>query len=269
MILQKKIAIAPLKIGDSTKRMLERFHIQNNFEIYLKSIGHPDKNSLGIKPNYQHHLMSQVMNYIDGLFTLPQLYCIFNASLRFFNSWGYGYTSLDEFKPFLISFINEEDEYENDLDDIVIFKKNVLELNSIIFTVLNDLLYEAGLWDADYCEGYKYPEISDDEKECSIDFQELIRTYNALEKIGTVCEKVYHIDDRVAALTKEGYEIKPCWVGSGGVKSTFYMYKKKEIRIQIAASKFKGNGNSKSKSALCAIIPYPKFLHKNCVKLWY
>jgi hypothetical protein len=89
-----------------------------------------------------------------------------------------------------------------------------------------------------------------------------------MEKIGTICKKFYRISDRVAALKGEGFEIKPCWVGSGGVNSAFYMYNLKEIRVQIAASKFKGNGNSKSKSALCAVMPFPKFLHKNCIKYY-
>jgi len=78
--------------------------------------------------------------------------------------------------------------------------------------------------------------------------------------IKDTCKKHYHINSRIAELTKEGIEVKPCWVKSGGVNSLFYMYGKKEIRVQVAASKFKGKGNCKSKSALCAVLPLPRLL---------
>jgi hypothetical protein len=268
MIIHKEIAAKPLETGSSAKRMLEKFYVQNSFENYLKRISGPDGTYHHSIPNYKYHVTSQVVDYIDGLFTLPQLYCIFNASLDDLGGWIYDYTVLNDFKTYAIECINEEDKYENDLDDIEKFKKNVAELNPIIFNVLNDLFYESGIFDEDYWEGYRYPVISEDENQCSTELKELIWTYAALEKIDGICKKFYHIDDRVAALTSNGYEIKPCWVGSGGVNSAFYKYNKKEIRIQIAASKFKGNGKSKSKSALCVVIPYPTFLHKNCVRIY-
>jgi hypothetical protein len=267
MIKNFELATKPLKDGNSAKKMLERFYVQNRLENYLKTLECPDDKPDDVNSNYKIYVMAQVMEYIDGFFTLPQLYCIFNASISDLGGWKYDYSTMEEFKPFLLKYISEDAEYENDLVDIENFKMNVLKLNPIIFTVLNDILYTAGLFDNDYWEGYKYPEISDDEKECSDELQELIRTHDALEKVGAICKNIYRIDDRVSALTREGFEVKPCWVGSGGVNSSFYMYKTKEIRVQIAASKFKGNGNNKSKSALCAIIPYPKFLHKNCIRV--
>jgi len=268
MIINRKIATEPLENGSSAKRMLEKFYIQNCIENEFNDISRPDGTYPNTIPNYKYHVMSQVVDYLDGLFTLPQLYCIFNIIDIELAGWFNDYTSFDDLKPFIIKYIDEVAEYENDLDDIEIFKKNVSELNPILFTVLNDLFYESGIFDEDYWEGYRYPKISNDENECSTELKELIRTYAALEKIESICKKYYHIDDRVAAITREGYEIKPCWVGSGGVNSTFYKYNKKEIRIQIAASKFKGNGNSKSKSALCVVIPYPTFLHKNCIRIY-
>jgi hypothetical protein len=266
MIRHKKIAAEPLENGSSAKKMLERFYVQNCFETYLNSISRPDRTFHHTIPNYKYYVISQVVEYIDGLFTLPQLYFLFNASLYDLSGWHYDYNVLNEFKTFAIENINEFAKCDNDFDDIENFKKNVSELNPIVFTVLNDLFYESEMFDEDYGEGYRYPKISEDENVCSTELKELIRTYAALKQIEEICKKFSHIDDRVTALTSAGHEIKPCWVGSGGVNSTFYMYNKKEIRIQIAASKFKGNGNSKSKSALCAVIPYPTFLHKNCIR---
>jgi hypothetical protein len=182
--------------------------------------------------------------------------------------WAYDYTSFVDFKHYVVNYITEEAKHENDLGDIEDFKEKLLALNPLIFNVLNDLLYESCLFDNDDWDGYRYPKISNDEKECIIEFQELRQAYDALEEIESICKKFHYVDDRVTALTQSGYEIKPCWVDSGGVMSTFYMYNKKEIRIQIAASKFMGIGNSKSKSALCVVIPYPKFLHNNRIKLW-
>lgn len=266
MIVHKKIAIKPLENGSSAKKTLERFYVHNCFKNYLNRISRPDGTSSYSIPNYKYHVMSQVVDYIDGLFTLPQLYCLFNASCDAMGGWNFDYTDLIDFKSFAIEYINDEAESDNDLDDIENFKKNVSELNPIVFNVLNDLFYQSDMFDEDYWNGYRYPKISEDESVCSIELKELARTYTALKQIESICKKFSHIDDRVAALTRAGYEINTCWVGSGGVNSTFYMYNKKEIRIQIAASKFKGNGNSKSKSALCAVIPYPTFLHKNRIR---
>jgi hypothetical protein len=268
MIIHRKIATTPLENGSSARRMLERFYVQNCFENHLKSISRPDGTYHRSLPNYKYHVMSQVVDYVDGLFTLPQLYCIFTASEHEIGGWIYDYTLFNDFKSQAIKYIDKVAEDENDLDEIENFKKNVLELNPIVFTVLNDLFYESGMFDNDYWEGYRYPKISEDENECSIELKELIQTDAAIEKIEDICKNYYHIDDRLAALKNEGYEVKSCWVGSGGVNSTFYLYNKKEIRIQIAASKFKGNGSSKSKSALCAVIPYPTFLHKNRIKIY-
>jgi hypothetical protein len=268
MLIQKKIATEPSENGSSAKMMLERFYVKNCFENYLNNISKPDSTSPCSIPNYKYHVMSQVVDYIDGLFTLPQLYCLFNASNYLIGSWANDYTVLNDFKISAIKYINEEAKAENDLGDIDRFKKNVTELNPIVFTVLNDLFYESELFDEDYGEGYRYPKISEDEKVCSTELKELKWTYAALKQIEEISQRFSHIDDRVSALTSAGYEIKPCWVSSGGVNSTFYMYYKKEIRIQIAASKFKGNGNNKNKSALCAVIPYPSFLHKNCIRYY-
>jgi hypothetical protein len=267
MIIHKEIATKPLENGSSTKKILENFYIKNSFENHLKSISQPDGTYHHSIPNYKYHVTSQVIDYIDGLFTLPQLYCIFNEINFELGGWVLDYTSFDDLKPFIIKWINRVAKDDNDLGDINNFKKNVSELNPIIFTVLNDLLYESGIFDEDNWQGYRYPKISEDEDECSNELKELIETYSALEKIEAICKKFYHINERVAALTSDGYEVKLCWVGSGGVNSTFYKYYKKEIRIQIAASKFKGKGDSKNKSALCAVIPYPAFLHRNCVRV--
>lgn len=266
MLIHKKIATEPLENGSSAKMMLERFYVQNCFENYLNNISKPDSTSPCSTPNYKYHVMSQVIDYINGLFTLQQLYCLFNAINDEIGGWINHYTVLNDFKTYAIEYINKIAEVDNDLNDIENFKKNVSELNPIIFTVLNDLFYESEMFVEDYGEGYRYPKISEDENVCSIELKELKWTYAALKQIESICKKFSHIDDRVAALTSAGYEIKTCWVGSGGVNSTFYMYNKKEIRIQIAASKFKGNGNNINKSALCTVIPYPTFLHKNRIR---
>ena len=266
MIIHRKIATEPLKNGSSAKKILERFYVKNCFENYLNSISLPDNTSPYSTPNYKYHVMSQVIDYVDGLFTLQQLYCLFNAINDEIGGWTNDYTILNDFKTYAIEYIDEEAESDNDLDDIENFKKNVSELNPIVFTVLNDLFYESEIFDEDYGEGYRYPKISEDEDICSTELKELKWTYAALKEIEEISQRFCHIDQRLGAITSAGYEIKPCWVSSGGVNSTFYMYNKKEIRIQIAASKFKGNGSNKNKSALCAVIPYPSFLHKNCIR---
>ena len=266
MIFHKEIATKPLENGNSAKRILENFYIKNCFESYLKGLNRADGTLNHSASKYKYHIMSQVIEYVDGLFTLPQLYCIFDASVDDLNGWGADYMAMNDFKTYVINIINETDEYENDLDDIENFKNKVLELNPITFTVLNDIFYESNMFDDDYCEGYRYPDISNDENVCANELKELIWTHNAIEKTEAICKKFHNINERVAALTIEGYEIKTCWVGPGGINSTFYMYNKREIRIQIAASRFKGKGNRKSKSALCVVIPYPAFLHKNRIK---
>lgn len=266
MITNRKMAIEPSKDEDSAKMMIERFYLQNCFENYLISIKQSYRIYHHSIPDYKYQIMSQFLDFIDEVFTLPQLYCIFTASRFEFTIWGYNESELNDLKTGIIKCINEYAKCNNDLGDINNLKKNVSELSPIVFTLLNDLFHESDIFCGDGVDGYKYPKISEDETECSTEFKELIQTYAALENIESICKKFYFIEDRVAALTTEGYEIQPCWVGSGGVKSTFYMYNKKEIRIQIAASKFKGNGSSKSKSALCVVIPYPAFLHNNSIK---
>jgi hypothetical protein len=267
MVINRELATKPFENGESAKRILERFYVKNCFENYLSSIYKPDNEYSTSIPDYKYHIMSQVIDYTDGLFTLPQLYCIFNASLIELEGWKYDYTVFNDFKDFIIHYIDKVVENKDELEDVENFKNNISGLNQVVFTILNDLLYESNIFDDDY-EDYRYPYIGEDENVCSGELRELIWTHDALGKIKDMCKKFNRINDRVDALTSEGFEIKPCWVGSGGVGSAFYMFKNKEIRIQIAASKFKGNGNSKSKSALCAVIPYPTFLHKNCIRYY-
>ncbi len=242
MIIHKRIAVKPLANGNSAKKMLEDFYIRNSFENYYNQISQGDKKDKSNR-EYELYVTGQVIDYIDGVFTLPQLHCIFEASTDELGGWKIGFPSMFDFKNYLIKeYIDKVAKYNPDLDDIENFKKNVSDLNPVIFSLLNDILYESYIFDDGTCDEYKYPIISDDETECLKELKELKWTYDTLERIDCICKKFYHIDDRVAALTSDGYEIKPCWVGTGGVNSTFYKYNKKEIRIQIAASKFKGNG---------------------------
>lgn len=268
MIINRQIAIKPLEDGNCAKKKLERFYVQNCFKNHMNNVNQPYVKNRRSIPKNDSRITSQVIEHIDKLFNLPQLYCIFYACNEEIGGWNFNYALISEYKTHVVKYVNEFAEEFNDLGDIEKFKKNLADLNPIIFNVLNDLFYESQIFDEDNFDGYRYPKISEDENECQTELEELIWTYNALERIEDICNKFYKIDDRVAALTDEGYDIKPCWVGSGGVSSTFYMYNKKEIRIQIAASKFKGSGNSKSKSALCAVIPYPSFLHKNRIREW-
>ena len=60
--------------------MLEEFYVQNCFKNHLKSINKPDDTYDVSSPNYKHHVTSQVIENTDGLFTLPQLYCIYIES---------------------------------------------------------------------------------------------------------------------------------------------------------------------------------------------
>jgi hypothetical protein len=256
------LAINPLENGSSAKRELERFYMKNYFKNYIEMAMKPDTDFWVFIPDYKYYIMDMIIDHIDGLFTLPQLWFLYKANCCEDPRWNY--EDIIDRQVNVIKYLDEYAIDEDDLDDIEIFKKNIKELSPIVFNILNDLIYDSGIFtDYTYYEGYTYPKMITDENECIKELNDINNACTSLEKIESICEKYHYIEDRVAALTKDCIDVRPCWVRSGGVNTEFYLPRKKEIRVQIAASKFKGKGNGKNKSALCAIIPMPKILSMN------
>ena len=265
MHISKNIVINPIENGSNAKRTLERFYIKNSFKNYIEDFMKHEKGSAFI-PQYKYYIMDIVTDYIDGLFTLPQLWFLYMANAIENPLWFY--EDIYDRQMNVIKAIDDNATEEDDLDDIEIFKKNVKNLDPVVFNMLNDLIYYSHIFDdITGWEGLAYPKMIEDEKECIKELIHLRFACNALEKVEKICDKYYHINDRITELTKNGIEVRPCWVRSGGVYTEFYMFGKKEIRVQIAASKFKGKGNRKNKSALCAVIPMPKIISMNPCKL--
>lgn len=67
-----------------------------------------------------------------------------------------------------------------------------------------------------------------------------------INEIKTVINKYYFVNDRVNELTKLGYYIKKCPMGSGGKGQIKYL--RNEIRVQI------GYGTSEYNYAMCVIL---------------
>lgn len=230
-------------------------------ETYLKNylMATAKLNSFN-EPDFETRTYLQIVEYIKGLFSLEELYyiCLANST-----EWAYWkYEELDDLKRNILHFIDYSSWLDDYLGDIEIYKRKVMDLNPIILNLLHELLRVSYLFFDEEIGDFICPDI-----EKYLLNAELNNTNLTIEKAKNICIRYHNIDSRIAALIKEGLNIKPCWVKSGGVTSVFYMKGKKEIRIQIAASKFKGNGNCKSKSALCVVIPYPTILHKNRIRI--
>lgn len=156
MYSNSKIAIDPSTNGHSAKRLKERFYIQNHFRNYVKENATYQNSSI-LHPDYRTHIMLQVIEYSKGLFTLPQLHCMFMANESEGAGWSYG--QLNNFKMNVLIYIDKVVKLTPDLGDIECFKKKVMELNPIVFNVINDLMYYSKLFkDAENNE-YMYPEI--------------------------------------------------------------------------------------------------------------
>jgi hypothetical protein len=158
---KKPIALDPSRIGNGIKRLKERFYVKNHFRNYVtENATYRDGNIL--YPDYRTHIMTQVIEYTKGLFTLPQLYCMFMANEP--EGAGWFYSDLNHYKMNVIKYIDESIKRPHDLGDIECFKRKVMELNPVIFNVLNDLMYYSQLfWDAEN-EEFKYPEIEESQE---------------------------------------------------------------------------------------------------------
>jgi hypothetical protein len=158
MYPNKNFVYDPSKNEYGINRLKERFFILNHFRNYV-SENAINENTRIQYPEYRTHIMIQVIEYTKGLFTLPQLYCMFMANKYDGKRWSY--CVLNDLKMNVLNYIDEVAEHENDLSDIECFKKKVMELNPIIFNVLNDLIYYSQLfWDSEK-EEFKYPTIDD------------------------------------------------------------------------------------------------------------
>jgi hypothetical protein len=77
---------------------------------------------------------------------------------------GWFYSDLNHYKMNVIKYIDESAKRTHDLGDVECFKRKVMELNPVIFNVLNDLMYYSQLfWDAEN-EEFKYPEIEESQE---------------------------------------------------------------------------------------------------------
>jgi hypothetical protein len=223
----------------------EKIFIYNHFKNYIQ-INKTGNELGGYDADFKLRLYSHLIERTKGFFNLTQLYYIYLENVL----GSYRQCEPKELHEYV------ERHFGKDFGDIPKFFKNVLDLDTILLEILYQLMWDSEL----FCdeEGYaEIPVISEDENEFLIAIEKLNYTYAAIKKTKDICSKIHRISGRIKELSSEGYDIKPCWVDSGGVNSIFFLYNKKEIRIQIAASKFKGKGNCKSKSALCVVLPFP------------
>jgi hypothetical protein len=142
----------------SAKNMKEMAYIRNHFQNYIKEHAVYRNNSTNY-PDYQTHIFTQVMEYTDGLFTLPQLYLLFIANCD--DGIGWQYKNLSYYKMHVLEEI-DNDVYESyDFGDIPEFCRKVMELNPIIFNILNELIYYSHLFWNKKDEMYGYPDMKE------------------------------------------------------------------------------------------------------------
>lgn len=259
MNTNSNITIKPLESGYSANRLIEILFIENHFKNYLTASA---VINFFEEPDFKTRAYIQVVKYTKGLFSLEQLSYIFLANADESDYWEY--EELDDKKKRILKYIDNISMGDKDLVGNEIFKRKIMDLNPIVFSLLDELIHESLLfWDKE-AKAYGYPDIEEYKREYLLNIQELSSANLTIEKAKDICRRYHCIDNRIAALNKEGLNIKTCWVKSGGVTTVFYMKGKKEIRIQIAASKFKGTGDAKNKSALCVVLPLPKLLYEGC-----
>jgi hypothetical protein len=156
METNKKIVVDPSYKGLSEKRLTERFYLQNHFRNYLQNSANYQSGSI-LYPDYRVHIMTQVAEYTKGLFSLPQMYCMFMANRQ--NGTGWSLQEINRLKINVLTYINLESMKGHKIGDIENFKRKIMELNPIIFIVLNDLICSSHLfWDVERKE-FRYPRI--------------------------------------------------------------------------------------------------------------
>lgn len=154
----RTIAKSNSKNTFSAKRNKEMAYIRNYFTNYVKEHATYRNNST-LYPDYKTHIFTQVIEYTDGMFTLPQLYLIFMANQE--DGIGWDYKELSYFKMRVLEEIYETTENEKDTWDINDFSRKIMELNPIIFNVLNELMYHSEMfWDAKD-ERFYFPDIEE------------------------------------------------------------------------------------------------------------
>jgi hypothetical protein len=226
----------------------------NHFKNYIKATAHYDCNNC---PDFETLIKTQVIESTKGLFSLPQLFCIYWANFSEFGMCNS--EELKDLKSSILDEIDREVKEKVNLGNIKDFKKKITELDTIVLSILDEILRDSIKTYDNY--GYLRPEFDNDQRAFLTELQNAHNTNDAIKKIQDTCVKNSRVDTRIERIKEAGIEVKQCWVRSGGVTSVFFMEGKKEIRVQVAASKFKGNGTKKSKSALCAVLPLPEFLH--------
>jgi hypothetical protein len=226
----------------------EKIFIYNHFKNYIQKL-ETSKEPWGYEPDLKVRIYPDLIERTKGLFNLIQLYYIYLEDVV----GAYKKNEPNRMFEHVGNF------FGNSFGDIPEFFKNVLDLDTILLEMLFQLMEDSQLF-CDEKGNEEIPVISEDENEFLIAIERLNYTYAAIKKTKDFCRKLHPISSRIKELTREGFNIQPCWVDSGGVNSIFFLNNKKEIRIQIAASKFKGKGNCKNKSALCVVLPFPSLL---------
>jgi hypothetical protein len=162
MGINNKIANKHSKNAFSAKRIKEMAYIRNHFENYIKeNVTYMNKSLL--YPDYKTQIMTQVIEYTDGMFTLPQLYIIYLANSS--NLMGWSYDKLSSYKVNVLKEIDEalvkKSNSKNVLGDVEEFRRKVMELNPIIFHALSELMYNSNMFLNNSDMFYDYPDIEE------------------------------------------------------------------------------------------------------------
>jgi hypothetical protein len=143
-------------------RLLERQYVLNHFKDYVKRHSYYTIEGT-MHPNYIADIMTQVIIYTDGLFTLPQLFFLYKSMQSYGEDWSS--EGLYVLKHDAVNWINKVAREEDDLGDIKSFLKKILSTNPIVFNALIYLIYDSHLfWDYE-TEDYIYPEFENFEKQ--------------------------------------------------------------------------------------------------------
>jgi hypothetical protein len=139
-------------IGFETKKMIESAYLRNHIWYFLL------KNNLGIPgEDYKTHIMTLVFEYSIGLFSLPQLYCMFMAVKHNGKYWSFNKSN--RLKIDVLIYIDQVATKEHQLGNIENFKRKIMELNPVVFNVLNDLLCSSQIFWDDKRKEFRYPQI--------------------------------------------------------------------------------------------------------------
>lgn len=138
----------------NAERTLERYYIQNHFRDYVLSNMYYVENGQQYR-NYKAEIMSKVFELVKGIFTLPQLHCLFMAT----DECGYSYEELNELKTSILNYIEEVAEEVSDLGDIASFRTHIMNMHPIILEAFIFAIYDSNLFFDEESEEFIYPDV--------------------------------------------------------------------------------------------------------------